>query len=125
MVHKIRKTKGIKPREPKELDDATRHGIIICHMHEDTDADIARFYSKSRRTVAAVIGRAKKRSKRDRIPLQALSNIQNSPGSAIVRGSLTKGKRNFQQSIQKQGLPIELSSTTHIRDGIEVQREYF
>ena len=81
MVHKIRKTKGIKPREPrtdrKELDDATRHGIIICHMHEDTDADIARFYGKSRRAVAAVIERAKKRSNRDRIPLQALSNIQN------------------------------------------------
>jgi len=95
MVHKIRKTKGIKPREPKELDDATRHGIIICHMHEDTDADIARFYSKSRRTVAAVIGRAKKRSKRDRIPLQALSNIQNSPGKRHRPRVFSEGEAKF------------------------------
>jgi hypothetical protein len=79
MVRKIRKTKGTKPpkriTDRKETDDAIRHGIVVCHMHGDTDGEIAKFYEKDRTTVLKTIDRAKRRAKRDRKPLQALSNV--------------------------------------------------
>jgi hypothetical protein len=49
-------------------------------MHGDTDGEIAKFYKADRTTANKVIERAKRRAKRDRVPLQALSNVQNSPG---------------------------------------------
>jgi hypothetical protein len=79
MVYKIRKTKGKKlppcKTDQKETNDAIWHGMVVCHIHRDTDSDIANFYEKDRSIVIRTIDRAKRRAKRDRKPLQALSNV--------------------------------------------------
>jgi len=59
MVHKIRKTKGIKPpkltTDRTETDPTIRHGIVICKMHGDTNSEIAKLYEKDKLVVVRTI----------------------------------------------------------------------
>jgi hypothetical protein len=79
MVCKTRKTKGTKAfkriTNRKETNDAIRHGIVVYHMHRDTNGEIIKFYKKDRTIVLKTIDRAKRRAKRDCKLLQALFNI--------------------------------------------------
>jgi hypothetical protein len=72
-VHKIRKIKGKKPPKRRtdrtETDNAIRHGIVVYYIYRDTNRDIARFYKKDKSLVTKTINRAKRRAKRDRVPL--------------------------------------------------------
>jgi hypothetical protein len=59
MVHKIRKTKGVKPPKPTtdrtETDLAIRHGIVIYKMHGDINSEIAKLYEKDKLVVVRTI----------------------------------------------------------------------
>jgi hypothetical protein len=84
MPYKIRKTKGIKPRQPKTsrtlILTEIRYVMLSDYMSGMTDRDIRRKHDKDRRQVLQTITKAKERAERDNRPLLDIQNIQETPG---------------------------------------------
>ena len=69
MPHKIRKTKGIKPHQPKTsrtlIPTEIRYAMLSDSMSGMTDRDIGRKHDKDRQQVLRTITKAKERAERD------------------------------------------------------------
>ena len=131
MVHKNRKTKGIKPlvrkTDRRETDPAIRHRMVVKSMEGTTLRDIARFYEKDRSTVVKIVQKAERRAKRDRVPLQALSNVQNSPGKRHRPRVYTDGEeREIYNKVTKNRAERKKPALAHIAEiGLKCKESTF
>jgi len=79
MPHKIWKSNGIHPTEPRTMrrlvPTETRFAILSDHVSGDTDRDIARKHSRERSVVHRTIDRAKVRANRDSRALLDIYNV--------------------------------------------------
>ena len=83
MVHKNRKTKGIKPHQPKTsrtlIPTEIRYAMLSDSMSGMTDRDIGRKHDKDRQQVLRTITKAKERAERDNRALLDIHNVQETP----------------------------------------------
>jgi len=82
----------------------------VRSMDRKTRGDIAMFYERDRSTVIKIVRRAKRRAKRDKVPLQKLSNVMNSPGKHHRPRIYTDRK-------EKEGKDKEMEEREKGRDG--------
>lgn len=84
MVQKIRKTKGVCPRQPKTLrtliPTETRFAMLSDKVSGMGDYEIGRKHNKNRRQVLLTITKARERAERYNRPILDQRNVQETPG---------------------------------------------
>ncbi len=107
MPHKIRKTKGIKPHQPKTsctlIPTKIRYTMLSDSMSGITDRDTGQKHDKDRWQVLRTITKAKERAKRDNRPLLDIHNVQETPGKW--------GRKRKFTDIEKENIVLNVTLT--------------
>ena len=107
MPHKIFKSKGIHPHQPKTsrtlIPTEIRYAMLSDKVSGMSDLDIGRKHQKDRRQVLRTITQAKVRAERDNRPLLDIQNVQETPRKW--------GRKRKFTNVEKENIVSNVTST--------------
>jgi hypothetical protein len=107
MPHKIFKSKGIHPHQPKTLrmliPTEIRYAMLSDKVSGMSDLDIGRKHQKDRRQVLRTITQARVRAERDNRPLLDIHNVQETPEKW--------GRKRKFTDVEKENIVSKVTST--------------